>query len=260
MEKLTTIKNRIYADYFMPSRLEEYEKVIIALIKHGYRHITLRDYAQRLSENRLEGKYFINRHDIDTDIKTAKQFFEIEQKHHVVASYYFRTSTLDIAFMKQIEAYGSEASYHFEEIATFAKKHHIKSKEAIKQRLPEIRKVFKKNFLNIEKQLGSKLLTVCSHGDFVNRKLGLTNNILIDNELRKELGIVCETYDRHIMNGFDIYISDKPYPRFYSPDSIFHYINKAQVICMLSHPRQWRSDIVVNTADNLRRLYEGLAW
>ncbi len=44
---------------------------------------------------------------------TAKKFFEIENKYNVKASYYFRLSTLDYKFMKEIHEYGSEASYHF---------------------------------------------------------------------------------------------------------------------------------------------------
>ena len=123
MGKLEVIKNRIYGDYFMPSRLDEYEKVIKNLSEVGYEHITLRDYNHKLKNGTLANKkYFINRHDIDTDVKTAKEFFKREKKYNVKATYYFRLSTLDFDFMQEIEEYGSEASYHFEELATMQKK------------------------------------------------------------------------------------------------------------------------------------------
>ena len=58
----------------------------------------------------------------------------------------------------------------------------------------------------------------------------------------------------------DIYVSDKPYPIFYSPSSVFDYIGKKDIICMLTHPRQWRTHKVINTIDNIRRAYEGMKW
>ncbi len=261
MGKLTTIKNRIYSDYLMPSRLSEYDEILKMLTEQDYKHITFREYKKLLDTNSLNGRYFINRHDIDTDIATAKEFFRIEKKYDAKASYYFRLSTLDFDFMRELEEYGSEASYHFEEIATFAKQQHIKSKEEIVNRLDEIKELFTKNFRYVEQKLGYKLETVCSHGDFVNRAIGVINNeITKDESLREKLGILCETYDKDLMESFDIYISDKPYPVFYTPKSIFESIGREETICMLTHPRQWRTNIVINTQDNLTRLLEGLKW
>jgi hypothetical protein len=164
--------------------------------------------------------------------------------------------------MKEIEQYGSEASYHFEELATYAKKNNIKSKDEILNHLDKIKDEFKQNFKDIEvKMQGVRLNTVCSHGDFANRKLGIVNNIIIkDTKLREELGIECETYDKDIMKSFDIYVSDKPYPVFYTPNSIFEYIGKENIICMLSHPRQWHPSLLCNIKENIKRLYEGLVW
>jgi len=262
MGRLTVIKNRIYSDYFMASRLREYEEIIKQLSVAGYEHITFKDYSQKLHSNALDNKkYFINRHDIDTDVATAKEFFKIEKKYDVKATYYFRLSTLDFDFMREIESYGSEASYHFEEIAQYCKDKHIKSKDEAIHQMKSIKNIFKNNFKMIEKKVGVKLHTVCSHGDFVNRKLSIINNeITKDDRLRNELGIVCETYDKDIMKSFDIYIADKPYPTFYSPESIFMYIGHKDIICMLTHPRQWRVSPIINTLDNIKRVYEGLRW
>ena len=262
MGKLTTIKNRIYSDYFMPSRLDEYERIIKEFCKNGYEHITFKEYKNRLDNNMLNNKkYFINRHDIDTDVLTAKEFFKIEKKYNVKATYYFRLSTLDIEFMKEIEEYGSEASYHFEEIAQYCKDNHLKTKDGAISHMAQIKEQFISNFKMIEDNLGFKLQTVCSHGDFVNRKLNIINNeITKDKELRKKIGISCEAYDKDIMNSFDAYVSDKPYPYFYTPKSIFEYIGNKGIICMLSHPRQWKNAPIINTIDNIKRAYEGFKW
>jgi hypothetical protein len=263
MGRLAVIKNRIYSDYFMPSRLKEYEKVIKILCEIGYEHITFRDYNKKLKTNSLENKkYFINRHDIDTDVKTAKKFFEIEKKYNVKATFYFRLSTLDFEFMKEIEEYGSETSYHFEEIATYAKRNHIKSKDEIITHLDKIKEEFKQNFQMIESKMeGKKLQTVCSHGDFANRKLGIVNNMITrDLKLREELGIECETYDKDIMNSFDIYLSDGAFSLDATAQDIIKMIDNKNRICMLTHPRQWNVSWLCNTKENIKRLYEGLVW
>jgi hypothetical protein len=164
--------------------------------------------------------------------------------------------------MKEIESYGSEASYHFEEIATYAKRYHIKSKDEILNHLDKIIEEFKQNFKMIEIKMGGvKLQTVCSHGDFANRKLGVVNNMITKNiKLKEDLKIECETYDKDIMESFNIYVSDQPYPKFYTPKPIFEYIGEKDIICMLSHPRQWRTSWLCNTKENIKRLYEGLVW
>lgn len=264
MGKLRIIKNRIYSDYLMPSRLGEYEELIVKLIKNGYKHVTFRDYKYMLKNNLLQNKkYFINRHDIDTDTDTAtaKEFFSIEKQHNVVATYYFRMCTLDFDFMKEIESYGSEVGYHFEEMAQFAKDNHIHSRDELMNGMDKIKKIFKGNFKMIENRLGVKLKTVCSHGDFINRKLNIVNNeITKDASLREELGIECEAYDKEIMNSFDVYVADRPYPAFYAPESVFEYIGKVNIICLLSHPRQWRVSPILNTKENMKRLYEEFSW
>ncbi len=263
MGKLRSVFHRVYSDYFMPSRLGEYENIIKELVSNGYEVISFREYCQRYENNHLRkgDKIFISRHDIDTDIKTAKEFFDIEKKYNVQASYYFRLATLDTEFMKAIESYGSEASYHFEEIAQYCKDNRISEEQEVFKNMEAIRLIFERNFLRIERKIGIKIKTVCAHGDFVNRALGIVNNeITKDIKLRQRLGISFEAYDKEIIENFDAYISDTMYPTFYKPESIFNVIGKHNVICMLTHPRHWRTNFWVNTLDNLRRLYEGVKW
>ena len=149
-----------------------------------------------------ERPVLVHRHDIDTDLGTARRLFALEQKHGVRASYYFRLSTLDIGLMREIERYGSEASYHYEEIATFAKRAHLKQAAAVRARLPEIRTEFERNFLRIEGLLGTKMVTVASHGDFANRRLGMANYELLDDAaLRLRCGIASECYDTDLQRS-----------------------------------------------------------
>ena len=229
-------------------------------------NLSIIDFFHRLESGNISkgGRYFIHRHDIDTDIRTAKKMFSIEQSLGIKATYYFRLSTLDYALIKEISEYGSEASYHFEELASYCKINHIKSKQEALEGLDEIKSIFKLNVEMIEKEASIKIQSVASHGDFVNRKLNVINNVVTDDlSLRKELGIVCETYDSILMDSFDLYISDKPYPVYFSPTSPFDALkepDKNSIICMTSHPRQWETNWIVSTIDNVGRVIEGIRW
>jgi hypothetical protein len=259
---MRTLCNRLYSDYVMPSRLTMHEQFIRAARDSGYLQTSVRDYFASLrGAIPPPEKVVIHRHDIDTDVRTAKKLFEVEKKHNIKSSYYFRLSTLDFGLMREIEEFGSEASYHYEELATFAKENKLKNPAAVHGRLAEIKHRFEANLRWIEQRLGKKMTTVASHGDFANRRLKLNNTeILTDLQLRARCGIECETYDRALMDNVDIYISDRPYPQYYHPISPINAIGRHRRIYLLTHPRQCETNWGENTKDNLFRFYEGLKW
>ena len=256
------IFGRIYSDYMMPSRLDQHEKILLEALSAGYTFTTLRDFSRSLKTCPTPpGNIILHRHDVDTDPDTTRRVFEIEKRYKVKSSYYFRLSTLDIDLMNEIEEYGSEASYHYEELATFAKKHGIKDPSTLSERLPEIRESFSGNFQRLERQLGRKMVTVASHGDFANRRLKLSNTeILRCHTLRSQCGIECESYDEDVLEHFGVYISDRPPPQYYHPTSPLDAIRHHSRIYLLTHPRQYSANWKENTKSNLVRVYEGLTW
>lgn len=252
--------NRLYSDYLMPSRLAHYDALVQAAKEAGYDQLSVREFlCPPPPEGR--GLTLVHRHDIDSDLRTAAKMFAIEVKHGITASYYFRLSTLDFGLMREIEAYGSEASYHFEEVADFAKRHHIKDADVLRSRFPTIRVQFRQNLERIERGLRRKLTTVASHGDFANRRLQVINHeILDDAEFRARLGIACEAYDEALLNQFDLYISDRPHPVYFHPVAPRAALGRYRCICLLTHPVQWETNWRESTRCNVRRLVEGLAW
>jgi hypothetical protein len=259
---MISLLNRLYADYLMPSRLGEYEALLERAREAGYAQLSVRQFHREFAaqENALP-KVLVHRHDIDSDVRTAKKMFALEARHGVKASYYFRLSTLDFGFMREIEAAGSEASYHYEEVADYAKRHRIRCPIEIRRRFPEIREQFIRNFSSITERLGMQMVTVASHGDFANRRLKVINHELLrDAELRRRCGIECESYDNALLNRFDMYISDREYPQYYVPLSPFEALGRYQRICFLTHPLQWETNWIETTRCNLRRLAEEIAW
>ncbi|MES2150738.1 MAG: hypothetical protein V4508_13220 [Pseudomonadota bacterium] len=253
---MKTVLQRIYSDYLMPSRLHRYEALLDQAQTDGYAQLSLRAFLQAPT-----GPVLVHRHDIDSDLRTARKMFAIETRYGVRASYYFRLSTLDPGFMRDIEAYGSEASYHFEEVADYAKQNRIRNAAELRLRFPEIRLRFFDNFQRIEAMVASKLTTVASHGDFANRRLKVINHeILREPAFRARCGIRCEAYDPEVLAQFDLYISDKPFPRYFHPVSPFDALGRYQRICLLTHPVQWETNWAESTRCNVRRLYEEMAW
>ena len=254
--------SRLYCDYLMPSQIEAYRSIIITAVKAGYAQISVRLYYDMMRQQQiLPEKLIIHRHDIDTDLRTTRKIFEIEKEHGIKSSFYFRLSTLDIELMQEIEEYGSEASYHYEELATYAKKNKIKDAASVRDCLPAIRKNFIDNFSFIEKRTGRKMRTVAGHGDFANRLLKVNNTeILADFFLRQHCGIEVETYDRILMDNIDIYITDRPPPKFYSPCPPLDAIGRYSRIYLLTHPKQVETNWAENMKDSLFRVYETLTW
>lgn len=252
--------NRIYSDYLMPSRLGHYEDLLLATAEAGYDQLSVRDFLRPAAGAERPG-IMVHRHDIDSDLRTASKMFALEAKHGITASYYFRLSTLDFGLMREIEAYGSEASYHFEEVSSFAKRHHIKDARILRSRFPLIRAQFRRNLLTIESKLGRKLVTVASHGDFANRRLKVINHeILADTQFRARCGIVCETYDEALLSRFDMYISDRPHPVYFHPMAPGEALGGHRAICLLTHPVQWETNWGESIKCNVRRLFEDLTW
>lgn len=259
---MNTLINRLYGNYLMPSRLQHYEELLRHAAHAGYCQTSIRAFFRSTADiDFLERKVVVHRHDVDSDVRTAKKIFDIEKKHGVHSTFYFRLSTLDFNFMREIDEYGSEASYHYEEIATFAKRNNIRTSDEIYARLKEIRLDFVNNFDFVQERLCGKLATVASHGDFVNRQLAIPNTeILNDGNLRKNCGIECESYDRALLDKFDIYITDRPHPEYFHPIPPINAIGFHKKICVLTHPMQWETNWLENTRANSVRFYEGLLW
>jgi len=259
---MKTLLDRLYADYLMPTRLAHYEALLQRANAAGYAQLSVRTFFRMTNESgRLPDKVLVHRHDIDSDLRTAKKIFAIEARHNVKASYYFRLCTLDFGFMREIEAAGSEASYHYEEVADFAKRHHIRNGDEVRRHFPEIRGLFARNFDSIMERLGQPMKTGASHGDFVNRLLNVINHELLrDRELRQRCGIECESYDAELLRHFNVYISDRKHPVYYHPLSPFDALGRYDRICFLTHPVQWETNWVDTTRCNVRRLAEQIAW
>jgi hypothetical protein len=268
MGKLTSVQrayrsaaHRVYADLLMPNRLRSFDHLLQVAKDCGYEMYSVLSFWLLIDSGRYDPdkKYVILRHDVDTDVQTARRLWEIENRRGVHSSFYFRLSTWAPSLMKDIHASGSEASYHYEEVATVVKQKGLTTIAEVRRELPRIREMFKHNLFRLREQTNLPMLSVASHGDFANRKLGVQNTIILDDgAFRRETGIKVEAYDDALTSRISSRHSDKAYPVFWVPDDpITAFRMGDSVVQILVHPRQWCASALINLADDLGRLWEG---
>jgi len=265
--------NRVYADFLMPSRLEAYARLLESALAAGYRLISTERFWRLIVDRAVDpnGRYLILRHDIDTDPRTAGAMWELERRLGIESSYYFRLSTLDIGLMQAIGEHGGDAGYHFEELATIAKRRRIRNPNAVASVFPEAQDLFHRNLERLRSQTGLPMRVAASHGDFVNRKLGVRNAaILADPAFRLAAGVDLEVNDEAFMVHVSSRHSDTEHPTYWIPDDPLSPIRRGDpvsaiqagnpVVYLLVHPRQWHVNRSFNARDDVLRVWEGLTY
>lgn len=259
-----TVRDRVIADFLMPSRLDAYEGLLRHALDHGYAIVPIEHYWDAIDHGAVGAgqRYLLLRHDIDTDPGTAGMMWQIEHDLGVRGSFYFRLSTLDIGLMQAIASQGGEASYHYEELATVAKARHPRTTAAAEALLPEARELFASNLARLRAMTGLAMSVVASHGDFLNRRLDVKNTtILADPAFRASVGITLETYDEAFLETVTSYHRDLLYPgQWMHGDPVAAIERGEPVVYLLIHPRSWRADRMGNLRDDIARIREDLVY
>lgn len=253
------IRKRLYDDFFGPSKENEYELILKQASENGYEFHTVLSFEEVIAHGLEEGKkYLILRRDIDTgDFKILRKMLALEKKYGARATYYFRWNTINVKLMREISEAGGKASYHYEEIATFCYKRHIRTALRILENIEIIKDQFIENYHRFKDLTGQPCLTVASHGDFMNVRIQLKNCLLIDERVRKETGILREAYDKEHEQLLTCNLFDMDMSVFVNNalDAIKH---GEPVLELLTHPRQWNSSFWVNLKEEFSRIIRGI--
>ena len=240
MERLKILRR-----YLKNNRINEYEDILVKACEHGYQMISLQKYAQ--GDYDKSKKLLILRHDVDHISPGTSAMLTAEKKYGAAASYYFRWSTAEYPLMKDIASSGGEPSLHFETIANLLRRQHGKSytKEDILNRKEFFVDLLKNELSLFRSYYEVPCLTLASHGAEENSRIGVSNNILTDDEfVYDELGIILEAYQKKFIDSMGIYISDTVmeynggYRYGKTPqEAIGEGISP---IMFLSHPNHWK--------------------
>jgi len=239
--------NRInlFIKYLKNNRIKEYDKIIQDALSNDYQVISLRDYVEKNYDD--SKKLFILRHDVDHFSDGTRMIFEVEKKYGVRSSFYFRNSTFEPKLMKEIEAYGSEASLHFEPIADFVKANGTRSKEELLTYADwqeRCLKILKANLERYRELLDIPCKTIASHGEYENTLVQTPNNYLTeDTKTYAFLDIKLEAYNKEMIDKVTCYISDVPleinsgYKYGTTPYEAIK--SNEEFIMFLTHPNHW---------------------
>jgi hypothetical protein len=236
---------KLFINYLKNNRVSQYENIIKRALEREYEVISLRDYIEERYDKKR--KLLVLRHDVDNRSLGEKKIFEVEQRYGVKSSFYFRNSTFNPTFMREIESYGSEASLHFEPIADFVKANDIKTRDKLyaisnwQERCLELLNCNIQRFRNL---LNIPCVTIASHGEYENGLVQTPNNYLTEDiSVYKFLNIKLEAYNKNMLESVTCYISDVPIEMnggYRYGTTPFQAIERGEEFIMfLSHPCHW---------------------
>ncbi len=253
---------RIRRDYSFAPRHQEYRRILQVARQRQYQAMSLREFYSRCPEL-ARHKVLALRHDVDTrNRRGVRLFFDLEKEFGVSATYYFRLKTFGMADMvAEILEHGSEIGYHFEEAATLAKRSRITSAreladEANRKRIDQM---MTRNIQSINAKLGTPIQSLCSHNDFYNRRLGVENHAFLSDQVRQRFNILFEAYDPSFEGLFDECIhdvTDSAWLWHGDRSPVQAMLDGVPRLYVLTHPRQWHPAPIVNTRENVQRLFE----
>jgi hypothetical protein len=257
-----TIARRLHGHYLQRERLDDFDVLLRGALERGYRTMPLSAFADLTAAGspRAEDRLLLLRHDVDTDVQRARRMWEMEHRHGVVSSYFFRRSTWDVAFMRELAAAGCDVGYHYEELATVVKERGAASAAEARALIGAARDRLRTTLPELRARTGLVLDVFAAHGDFANRAVGVSNvELLSDPALRAELGVRLEAYD--VESHVSARTSDGIPPRGWQPEDPMHAIVRGEaVVAILLHPRSWGGAPTVNARADLVRLREGCVY
>lgn len=255
-----TATQRAHSDFLMPSRLPAFRQLIVDAKAAGYRFMTHGAFGNLLDTDGIDpaGRYMLLRHDIDRDPATARAMNAILVDEDVSGSFFFRLSTFDAALARVLD-HGSEVGYHYEELATLVKRKGRGASTDWNRLLPQAREAFIENVAALRAACGLPFVTAAAHGDFVNRRLGVSNAVVLaDPATRERAGIKLEAYDEHLAASVTSRHSDSLMPPHWNgapPEG--SVARRDPVIYVLVHPDNWQASPLFNARDDCIRALEG---
>lgn len=91
-----------------------YDRLLTATVDAGREVLTVNEY---LEVGPPPGPFLVVRHDVDRRVENALTMAEVEARHGIASTYYFRTSTFDERVVEAVDGMGHEVGYHYEDLA-----------------------------------------------------------------------------------------------------------------------------------------------
>jgi hypothetical protein len=260
LRAVASIPRRVHRDYLQPERLAELDRLLRLALDQGYVATTLSSFAELEADSVGEApaRILLLRHDIDSDVARARRIWVVEQQLGITGSWFFRRSTWDVVFMRELAEAGCDVGYHYEELATLIKERGAGSAAEARRLIGPARALLSASIGPLRADSGLPLDVFAAHGDFANRAVGVSNvELLADPGFRAAIGARLEAYD--IESRVDARASDGglPHQYWWPLDPADALRRGERVVELLLHPRAWGAARAENARADLHRLSEG---
>jgi hypothetical protein len=260
---------RISADFRIASDIGQYEKTLRYALDYGYQLVSLRT-ADGFFQDGCPRAFIALRHDVDSpNHRGDRMFFEVERRLGARSTFYFRMGTWksNRGLIRDLLRNGFEVGYHYEEAAAVALLRGARRRCEVFAHRQEIRDRFRANCRTFRREVCADLVSVCSHGDWINRALRFVNREFVDPYILAEENIRFEAYDiaercaayLSDTGAYGVSIVDRSHWKggFLPQDEIDA---RLMPLCLLAHARNWHPDWRSNSMSNLVVLGQRLAW
>ena len=121
--------------------------------------------------------------------------------------------------MTDIASGGGEASYHYEEIATIAKRRGLPARSDVEAHIPEAQAEFARNLEHLRSLTGLPMPVVSARRRRLRQPAARDARLeyLADAGFRRQVGVEAEAYDGDLDRQFTSKHSDVPYPQYWFP-------------------------------------------
>lgn len=241
MERKDNTKTYIIKTIIKNNRLDYYGDYLLYARECGYEICSMNKFYNTCADHST--KHFVLRHDVDYKSKSTEKMFEKELQLGVTSTYYFRWCTIDIPLIKNMLREQFEVGLHFETLSDYAQE--FDKRDITAEDIIAARERLKKEINRFKETIGTDIVSVASHGAPMNIEIGLSNNILLENEKYSEYNILFEAYDRELYQYVDEHIMDcnirYNYGFSYESNPIDAINENKGNIVFLAHPNHWYS-------------------
>jgi hypothetical protein len=257
-----SISTRLKADYLRPDRIGAYGDVLRFARSSGYRLENVRDGFRSIVADGPDQNILLVRIDVDSDAGGALKMWEEIKSIGASATFYFRLATFDAALARRIEAEGGEATYHYEELSTLMFDKKILTTEQAKAHAPEAFQQLRTNLERLRNQADLPMVTIAAHGDWLNRRLKVSNAVLMEEPNALEiLGLEVETYVPAYLSVLKNHLNELFPPKYWWPETPeIAFARQDGVIELCCHPRHWSRNRLATLGEDLTRVQQGIRY
>jgi hypothetical protein len=199
------------------------------------------------------GRILILRHDVDQHPATACLLADIEARHGICSTWYFRWRTAAFAVIKELRGTGHQVGLHYETLTRITHERRLQPVDIDHPVISEARALLRRE-IEAFAELFGPLRSVCPHGD--SRVPGVSNQILLLGEDWRTYGIAYDGNAAMRRHRIGLWLTDRTVPERWKDgiDPLRVLDSERRPVLCVIHPNNWCSGLSLWTDRLLARV------